>query len=221
MPEVLARARAAGVQAFVSVGTSPEGWARQRRLGLSDVHLAFGLHPWWVDPNWEQAVGQLDLSGAVALGEIGLDRLRPDLERQQQAYRAQLELARQHKLPVVLHLVKAHDLVGQELNGLEGVVHSYSGSREQLQPYLERGLHISFSSGALRGGKKVLGALRAVPGERLLLETDAPDQSPRRGERNEPAFLPEVVDFAARARGEEPEVLARVTAENARRLFRL
>lgn len=218
---MLERARSAGVRAFVSVGTSPAGWARQRQIGQPDVHLAYGLHPWWVDEDWEAAVASLDPSGAVALGEIGLDRLRPDLDRQLQAYRAQLELARQLRLPVILHLVKAHDLVGDELTGLQGVVHSYSGSREQLRPYLERGLHISFSSGALRGGKKVSGALRAVPGERLLLETDSPDQSPRRGERNEPAFLPEVVAFAARLRGEDPQALACSTSENARRLFGL
>lgn len=212
---MLARARRAGVTELICPGTSPPGWKRQRALGQSGVHLAFGLHPWWVGPGWEAAVNELELSGAVAVGEIGLDRLRPNLELQREAYLAQLELARQQSLPVILHLVKAHDMVGDELRGLKGVIHSYSGSREQLKPHLARGMLISFSGGALRGGKKVEQALRSVPADRLLVETDSPYQSP------EPARLADVVRFAASLRSEDPGELARSTAENARRLFGL
>lgn len=203
------------MRGFVSVGTAPEGWARQRALQQPGVHLAFGLHPWWVTPGWEDDLAQLDLTGAVALGEVGLDRLRPHLDLQQAAYLRQLELARSADLPVVLHVVKAHDLVGKELRGLRGVVHSYSGSREQMRAYLSLGFHISFAGGCLRGGDKVEKAIRAVPSDRLLVETDSPDQL------DEPACLTRVVEYVARLRGETVEQVATDTSENARRLFGL
>ncbi len=208
------------MRGFVSVGTGPDGWRRQRALSEPDVWQAFGLHPWWVDAGWETAVAALDLSGAVAVGEIGLDRKRPGFDLQERAYRAQLELARQHRLPVVLHVVKAFDALGAELDGLQGVLHSYSGSREQLKTHLKRGFYVSFSTGCLRGGDKVEKSIRAVPGDRLLVETDSPDQDPDGG-RNEPSKVVRVVEFVARVRGEDPAELGRVTGENARRLFGL
>lgn len=207
----LERARQAGVSALIVVGTHPESWQLQR--ALEGVQLAFGLHPWWVGPDWRSDLDRLDLTGAVAVGEIGLDRLKPHFELQLEAFQAQLELARTHRLPVVLHVVRAHQEALSCLYDIRGVMHSYSGSREQLKPFLERGLFVSFSPAVLRGGKKIEGAVKAAPLERLLVETDSPYQT------KEPADLPRVVSEVARLRGEDPLQVARVTEENARRLF--
>ncbi|MCE7870853.1 TatD family deoxyribonuclease [bacterium CPR1] len=207
----LERARRAGVSGLLVVGTHPESWQRQR--SLEGVALAFGLHPWWVGPDWRSDLARLDLTGASAVGEIGLDRLKPHFELQLEAFQAQLELARDHQLPVALHVVKAHEAALPHLDRVRGVMHSYSGSREQLKAFLERGLYISFSPAVLRGGKKVEGAVKSVPLERLLVETDSPYQTA------EPADLPRVVAEVARLRGQDPLQVAAATEENGRRLF--
>lgn len=147
------------------------------------------------------------------MGEIGLDRLKPHFELQLEAFQAQLELARDHQLPVALHVVKAHEAALPHLDRVRGVMHSYSGSREQLKAFLERGLYISFSPAVLRGGKKVEGAVKSVPLERLLVETDSPYQA------KEPAELPGVVAEVARLRGQDPLQVAAASEKNARQLF--
>ncbi len=207
----LERARQAGVSSLIVVGTHPESWQLQR--ALEGVQLAFGLHPWWVGPDWRSDLDRLDLTGAVAVGEIGLDRLKPHFDLQLEAFQAQLELARNRGLPVVLHVVRAHQEALSCLHDIRGVMHSYSGSREQLKPFLERGLFVSFSPAVLRGGKKSEGAVKAAPLERLLVETDSPYQT------SEPADLPRVVAEVARLRQEDPTRIAEVTEKNARLLF--
>lgn len=230
--QVLLRARRAGVVAMVCAGFGPARWERQRKLS-APVYLAFGMHPWEaartdIEP-YLQRLEQL-LGGAVALGEIGLDRSRrcPAGTRpaQERAFRLQLRLARTLDLPVVLHVVRAHgralDVLGEEgVPESGGMVHSYTGSAELVPGYLELGLHLSFSGAVGRLGQAQR-VVRAVPEQRLLVETDAPDQTPPTLEgRNEPAYLVAVVDAVARLRGEPAQRVARASADNARRLFRL
>jgi TatD DNase family protein len=201
------------------------------------------VHPWVVaragDEEMERMVRALEemLAGArvrpVALGEMGLDRsprLPADgLGRQERALRAQLAMARALDLPVVLHVLRAHEaalavLRSDGLPARGGVVHSFSGSAELARAYLKLGLHLSFAGPiTYENARKTREAARAVPAERLLVETDAPDQTPRARKpgRNEPAFLAEIVEALAHARGEDPAALARSTADNARRLFGL
>ena len=107
-----------------------------------------------------------------------------------------------------------------------GVVHSYSGSAELVPAYLDLGLSLSFAGPVTyANASRVCEALRRVPRERLLVETDAPDQTPEpqrgQGRANEPAFLPAVIAAVATIRGEAAAAVAAYTADNARRLFRL
>ncbi len=169
----------------------------------------------------------------IGLGETGLDHGRricaDSRPRQQRAFEAQLVLAQEHNLPVVLHIVRAHEAAIQTIVrcGLPdrgGMVHSFSGRSHHAQAYLDLGLHISFSGGVTLGNAHhVRTAAALVPLQRLLVETDAPDQSPRkrRGAPNQPAFLIDVIDAMADARGETPLVIAKATEQNARRLFQL
>jgi TatD DNase family protein len=149
------------------------------------------------------------------------------MERQVAVLAGHLALARKHRLPVMLHALRAHDalLALLERDGLPsgGVLHSFSGSAEQVAPYARLGLHFAFAGPLTweRARKPVLAA-RAVARHRLLLETDAPDQTPRPHHgRNEPAFLPLVAAGLAAALGVAVAEVDEVTSANARRLFRL
>jgi TatD DNase family protein len=240
--QTLARARAAGVRAQVLAGVDPAGWAAQAALaGQLDLWATFGVHPWTAaaarDPDVGALLAHLEraLDGAlgvapVGLGELGLDRSRQvaadSLPRQERLFRAQLALARERDLPVVLHVVRAHDralaiLRRDGLPAAGGMVHSASTPPEQVGAWLALGLHLSFAGGVTRH-EKARGAAARVPLDRLLAETDAPDQAPAgRDGPNEPAWLGDVVRALAEVHGRSPEELAAITEANARRLFRL
>jgi TatD DNase family protein len=231
----LARARAAGVGGFLLAGVEPDGWTKQRALVAAnpDVVMALGVHPQLVAEldDADPLVAQLPLalSGACAIGEIGLDGMderKPSLPRQERAFRAQLAVARERGLPVVLHVLRAHPRALEILRDdghSGGVLHSCSASVDQVRQYVALGLHVSFAGTVCNNNaRKLQEAARAVPAERLLVETDAPFQTPllHRPAPNEPAFLVAIVAALARIRGETPEHVAQLTDANARRLFR-
>ncbi len=243
---VLERARAAGITGVIVPAVGPERWARLAAWAsrTPGVRFGLGIHPQLLpelDPcGDEERLGELDRAlaqgGAVGIGECGLDGKSAEpgsgpwpapLERQVAVLRGHLALARKHRLPVMLHCLKAHDallaLVREEPLPCGGVLHSYSGSAEQVPAYADLGLHFSFAGSLTyeRARKPALAA-RAVPRARLLLETDAPDQTPRphRG-RNEPAFLRDTASALAAALGHSAAEVEALTTENARALFRL
>jgi TatD DNase family protein len=242
---VLARARQAGVLGFIVAGVSPETWPRQSALARAhdDVHVTYGIHPWTAADSEDAAADDLvaaldaaldaaDLERPVAIGEIGIDRsprvAKDTLGRQERLMRAQLALARQRDLPVVLHIVRAHGraleiLAADGLPRAGGQVHAYSGSAELVGRYLALGLSLSFSAAATRPDGAASRAAAAVPDHRLLVETDAPDQpsAAHHPGRNEPAFLEEIVASIASARGVSTATLAAQTERNARALFGL
>ena len=167
----------------------------------------------------------------MALGETGLDRLTAaaSFETQALAFREQLRMARRFELPVVLHLLRADEaalriLKEEKLPAAGGVVHSFSGSADFARKLLALGLHLSFA-GTLTfpQSRRLREAAVLCPAERLLVETDTPDQTPvpHRGEPNRPALLPLVVEALAAARGQSASEIAALTADNARRLFGL
>ncbi len=234
----LAEARALGVSGFLLAGVETEGWAEEARIAARhpDVFVSVGVHPQIVcDASAWAMVDALPaaLSGAVAIGEIGLDAFTPErrarLALQTEIFRAQLALARERDLPVILHILRAHEpalavLTRDGLPRAGGVVHSYSGSRALLDRYLPLGLHLSLCGTiTYRTAVKAKAVAAAVPRERLLIETDAPDQTPERHRPgpNRPAFLPEIAAAIALTRGESAAELGRFTEENTRRLFRL
>jgi TatD DNase family protein len=203
----------------------------------------------------------LERGGAVAIGECGLDgpsvpgsrgpggaadrgssAFGAPMDRQVAVLRRHLELARRFHLPVLLHCLRAHEpllaLLAQEGLPQGGVLHSYSGSAEQVRDYLPFHLHFSFAGPiTYERAKKPVLAARAVPRELLVIETDAPDQTPRpsgspgpgggadRGTsslgRCEPAHLRRVAEGVALALGVPFDEVALLTEANARALFRL
>ncbi|HET7060049.1 MAG TPA: TatD family hydrolase [Candidatus Saccharimonadales bacterium] len=163
----------------------------------------------------------------VAVGECGLDYYygHSPPAVQQAVLRFQIELALERGLPVVFHVREAFDdfwPVFDTYKGMRGVLHSFTDSAENLRAALERGLHIGVNGIAtFTKSSAQLEVYRQVPPEKLLLETDAPflTPTPYRGSINEPKRVRTVVEFLAKLRGEDREVLARVTTGNARKLF--
>ncbi|HUD42436.1 MAG TPA: TatD family hydrolase [Dokdonella sp.] len=232
---VLARAHAAGVTDQIVPAIAAAGWPGLRRLcaGTPGLHAAYGLHPMFLA---EHRSGHLDQLAEwivrerpVAIGECGLDFFVEGLDRdaQQVFFEAQLALAREHDLPVIVHARRAVDAVIASLRrvgGLRGVVHSYAGSEEQAAQLWKLGFHLGIGGPVTYArAARLRRVVAAMPIEQLLLETDAPDQpgTGHRGERNEPAHLVEVLDVVAALRGVPAAEIAQATTANATALFGL
>ncbi len=240
---VLERAHQAGVRRLIVTGADLAS-SRQALL-LAQQHdtrlwSTAGVHPHHAqdfEPSQREAFLELARSPkVVAVGECGLDYFRnlssPPLQRA--AFVAQLELAVQAAKPVFLHQRDAHaDFVAilREFAGrlTGGVAHCFTGGLEELEDYLDLGLHIGITGWVCdeRRGHALREAAPRVPRARLMIETDAPYLKPRdlnstdKSRRNEPANLPHVAAALARLRGETPEELAASTTENAVRFFAL
>jgi TatD DNase family protein len=225
-PAMLARARAAGVADFVVPATTPDTWGRVAALAAEPgVHAAYGLHPWWAGDYRPQHLEMLEdrlASGqAVAVGECGLDFARDiDSELQRQWFVAQMRLAADHGLPVIVHAVRSLDAVMHEISafpGLSGVVHGFAGSRQQAERCIATGFMLGIGP-ALTRSARLRDIVRAMPMDALLLETDAPDR-PLSGTRGEPADVVAVGEAVSAIRSMASAELARGTSANAKRLF--
>lgn len=163
------------------------------------------------------------------MGECGLDWYRTrdtaGRQRQRRAFRAQLALARERDLPVVVHCVRAYGVLLEicERDGVPsagGMIHAWTGAPELVPRALRLGLHLSFGP-VVFVARRARAAVAEVPDARLLVETDCPDQAPPGHGRGEPADLVPVAAEVARLRGTEPEAVLASTAANARRLLGL
>lgn len=223
---VLLRARQAGVEGILVPAIR---WDVQ--LDDPAIRIGVGFHPQIIpelDPN-ERATTPEALAAfavqrrAVAIGECGLDGNTAERDVQEQLFRLHIRAARIAGLPLVVHVFHAHDRAPQILREERctgGVMHSYSGGAELVPVYAALGFAFSFAGPVTYpNARRPLEAARAVPAELLLVETDAPDQSSRRGQRAEPAFLPDIVAAIAAARSTDAADLAALTAANARRVF--
>lgn len=240
---VLQRAAAAGVVQQIVTGTSVEASAAAVRLHAEQPQSLFatvGVHPHHAEQLTAEALVQLrELAvqpGVVAIGECGLDYFRnfAPHQAQRRAFADQLALAAERGLPVFLHQRDAHPdfmaILREHIGALRaGVAHCFTGQRAELEDCLELGLHVGITGWICdeRRGLHLQELVRHIPGERLMIETDAPYLLPRSlrpkpaSRRNEPAFLPEVARVVAQARGEDVEQLAAVTTATARKFFGL
>ncbi|HRG15342.1 MAG TPA: TatD family hydrolase [Pseudomonadota bacterium] len=232
---VIARAAAAGVIAqvvpAVSSATFPALAALSR--GRNDLFAAYGLHPMYLDRHADSDVDMvraaLQRETAVAVGECGLDFFVEGLDphRQRALFDAQLRLAREFDLPLILHARRAVDEVIlrlRRIGGLRGVVHSFSGSGEQARQLFQLGFHLGIGGPVTyERAQRLRGLVATMPIDCLLLESDAPDQpnASARGARNEPAAIADVASAIAGLRGVDVADIAAATSANAVRLFRL
>jgi TatD DNase family protein len=236
---VLARAADRGITGFIVAGIEQRGWARQRHLSRQYPRLAWtaGLHP-VAAAKLTEIDAMVELDGldacfegdncAIGVGEIGLDRVfaRPEtLDVQMTVFRAQLDFARRRNMPIVLHAVGCHGAVLDVLRSdgvpsAGGMVHSFGGAPGLAQAYLSLGLHISVSGLALNpNAHRLQQTIAQVPKDRLLLESDAPDQGLTKGARNEPIILEELGKHIAEIRGCKASDILRDSARNCIKLF--
>ena len=233
--QVLERSRAAGVRQVVVPATTAARWPAVRSACGQGAGLfpAYGLHPMFIAEHNGDHLRALETwlaeGDAVAIGECGLDFSSPDWDAKAQRhfFAAQVSMARQTGLPLIVHARKAVEeviLTLKRAGGVQGVVHSYSGSIEQARQLADLGIHVSLGGPMTHERARRLRALvTALPDWQLLLETDAPDQPDAAipGQRNEPSRLSVILEAAARLRGQSAAELAAITAANARRLFNL
>lgn len=235
---VLGRARAAGLVQIVAVGTTAVDSARVIEIAESHpgVFAAVGVQPNHVaeaqESDWPRIEELAEHDRVAAIGETGLDRYwdHTPFAQQQDWFDLHLRLGSRLDLPVVIHCRDCEaDLIDQLRRWqkpVRGVLHSFTGTLDDAQQFLELGLYISFA-GMVTFSNKSLDSLRAVAGrvplDRLLIETDSPYLSPQpvRGRPNQPAHLAWTADFLAGVVGLSPPEFASQTTANARRLFTL
>jgi TatD DNase family protein len=242
-----ARALGVGLCVYPAVDLKTFDAVRVLAHRHTDVY-ALGIHPLYTPQARQTDLDQLAASlqthrtdaRLVAVGEIGLDGFVPglDMARQVEIFRAQLELARAHDLPVILHVRRAVDAVLQHLRQVRvcgGIAHAFNGSLQQARALIDLGFGLGLG-GALtyERATRLRQLARDVPLEAIVLETDAPDIPPQwlytpaagRADgqaqgRNSPAELPRIGALLAALRDMDPSTLAQRTAENTRRVLRL
>lgn len=227
-----ARAVAQGVTDFVLVGidASTSRAARDLARSLPGARWSAGLHPndaAHFDAQWKEIEALARERDCCALGETGLDFFRDRAPRtdQERSLHAHLELANELGLPVIFHCRDAMPALLAALAPrapLRGVMHCFSGTRDDALRAVDLGLHVSFAAPLTYPKNAALReAASAVPTDRVLVETDAPFLPPqsRRGQRNEPAYVLETLGALALARNATLDEVARITHANAERLF--
>lgn len=235
--EVLSTCRQLGIGNIIIPAVTRSNWLNLLGLCQRDTGLfpALGLHPVFTPQHQHSDLQELEAllsmqrEQVVAVGEIGLDFYiqEPDREKQILFFEAQLQLARQADLPVILHVRKAHDQVLaflQRAGVRGGTAHAFNGNLQQAKRYIDLGFKLGFG-GTLtyKNASKIQALAKALPLESIVLETDAPDMvvAAHKGERNSPAYLPEILQALAGLRNEPIQQLAEQTTANARAVFSL
>ena len=240
---MMQRAAEAGVATMIVTGSSDDSNVRAAELAASNPGVLYstaGVHPHHASDYTDASdtlIRELTTRDeVVAVGECGLDYFRnlSPRDAQLEAFRRQLQIAKDTGLPVFLHQRDAHDdfveVLEPELPHLSrAVAHCFTGEGESLREYLAMGLYIGITGWICdeRRGKHLHDIVHIIPDDRLLIETDAPYLLPRtiqpkpKSRRNEPMHLREVVKVVAEARGQTEEHVAKITTDNARLFFSL
>jgi TatD DNase family protein len=238
--EVMARARAAGLRYLLAVGggTGPDNL--EAPVALADSHdwiyATVGVHPHeakdFTEHHAEQICKLAQHPGVVGVGEIGLDYHYDNSPRdiQKLVVIRQMDLARQARLPIIIHcreawpdlteIIQAH----WQSSGLGGILHCFSGSRQDAFTFLDWGFQVSFAGNVTyKKAEDLREVAREIPLDRLLIETDCPYLAPvpYRGKRNEPAFVIEVARTLATLHHLSPEEMGEIVVRNFERFFGL
>lgn len=235
--EVIARARATGVQQIVAIGISADTSQACVELAAeyAGVLAAVGMQPNYLSESqpgdWDRVVALASRPGVVAIGETGLDLYweHTPFSMQQDYFDRHMRLSQQCGLPFIVHMRDCDDDIlvmlreAHRRGPLTGVMHSFTGSQAMADECLAMGLYISFAGMVTYKKSDELRSIAArVPADRILIETDSPYLSPepvRKIKRNEPAHMLHTAQCLAAVRGEALESLAQRTTENAQRLF--
>ncbi|MBC3957087.1 TatD family hydrolase [Pseudomonas triticifolii] len=235
---VLENCRVLGVQRMVVLGVYQRNWQRLWDLTEQNpaLHAAFGLHPVYIDEHRPEHLTQLGdwltrLNGhsqLCAVGEIGLDYYVEGLDkaRQQQVFEAQLQLAADFDLPVLLHVRRSHADVIATLKRYalkrSGIVHAFAGSREEAREYIKLGFRLGLGGAATwPQALRMHRVIAELPMQSVVLETDSPDMAPAMypNQRNSPEHLPDICTALAKLMNVSSAQLAEASTRNACELF--
>ena len=233
----LDRARAAGVSMMLNISTRASEW--DEVIGLAereaDVMASVGIHPHEADVHPDVETSTLVERAAhprvIGIGETGLDYYydRSDRDRQRQSFRSHIAASRETGLPLIVHTRNAEDdtyaILAEEMGkgAFPALIHCFTASRDFADKVLALGLYVSISGiVTFKNAKELQETAKAIPADRLLIETDSPFLAPvpHRGRPCEPAFVADTAKFLADLRGEPLETLAATTTANFKRLFR-
>ncbi|WP_249671641.1 TatD family hydrolase [Pseudomonas abieticivorans] len=237
-PQLLANARQLGVERMVILGVHQPNWQRLWELVQNDSQLyaAFGLHPVYLDEHRAEHLVELRgwlerLAGhrqLCAVGEFGLDYYveHLDRERQQRLFEAQLELAAEFELPVLLHVRRSHAPITAALKKFKlkraGIIHAFAGSREEANEYLKLGFKLGLGGAPTwPQASRLRQVVAGLPLDGVVLETDSPDMAPAMfaGLRNSPEHLPHIAQALAELMNVSADELAAASTANACALF--
>ena len=229
--ELISSLKEKGIEAVVNIGADMKGSrATMEYVDKYDfVYGAVGVHPEYANDVDYTALREFSRHPKiVAIGEIGLDYHYEGYNRDEQitAFKKQLELAKEVDLPVIIH---SRDATQDTLDILKeykprGVVHCFSGSAETALEIVKLGMYIGFTGViTFKNAHRAIEALKAVPLDKLLCETDSPYMAPEphRGERNDPSLLCHIIEKMAEVKGVSPQEMANITNKNAKTLFGL
>lgn len=236
LDEVVGRARAAGIGTMLTIGTRLDQFARVRAIAerYPDVWCSVGVHPHEAREEGQRTPDRLIELAAhprvVGIGETGLDFFYDHSPRDEQeaSFRAHIAAARQTGLPLIVHTRDADDATAEVLaeeyakGPFTGLIHCFSSSRKVSDKAIEIGFYISISGiVTFKAAEDLRGIVRDIPLDRLLVETDSPYLAPvpKRGKRNEPAFVAHTAAKVAELKGIGMAELSAVTSENFFRLF--
>lgn len=235
-PELLARLKTAGISRVTNVGYDLASSERSVKLAQEHdfIYAAIGVHPHNAEEataeTWDKLLQLAKQAKVLAWGEIGLDYYRDLSPRsiQKEVFIHQIELADEAGLPIVIHNRDAHqdvlNIVKSHPPRYGGVFHCYSGSWEMAKILLNLGFYLSFAGPVTyKNARHTVEVAQKMPLERMLVETDSPylTPEPRRGKRNEPTYVCEVVKKLAEIKNLNYEDMARQTMKNAEYVFRL
>lgn len=238
-PQIFANCQQLQLSHLFVPGVSEKGWHRQLALQADhtlDIQLeqGFGLHPYYIAEHGPDALRRLELllakHSVAAVGEIGLDFMldTDSVDKQYELLQQQLSIAKSARLPVVLHIRKAHDQVLKLLKQLKfsegGIVHAFSGSEQQANRFIEFGFKLGFGGAVTYSRATKLRKLVAnLPLNNIVLETDAPDMRPsfEADNYNSPENLPKIAEIIADLRQINIDTLAVQTTLNAKQIFRI
>lgn len=236
LDDVVARARAAGVSTLVTICTRLSEFDRVRAIAgrFDDVYCSVGVHPHDADAEGQRDPARLialaDDDKVIGIGETGLDYYYDNSAReaQRRSFRTHIEAARETGLPLIVHSRDADaDTIqilqeGAEEGAYPGLIHCFTAGPALAEAALGLGLYISLSGVVtFKTAEELRAVVRDLPHDRLLIETDSPYLAPvpKRGKRNEPAYVVHTAHYLAELLGLELDALARITSENFFRLF--
>ncbi len=199
--DIVKKAQKSGLKKMICAAIEPGDWQKVADFARQYPDLvvpAFGVHPWQVagiSEDWAERLKQyLNIFPSALIGETGLDGLKPDFDLQQKFFSAHLELAREYNRPIIIHAVKAVDVMSGFFKQMpqKFMFHSFNGKVEHLHNILCHGGYVSFSASILKN-RDMEKIIKAVPLNKILLESDGPYQALNKGEISSPFFIAEIL----------------------------